>query len=407
MKYYDYLIVGGGIIGLSIARELKNRFPGETVCIIEKEKDVAYHASGRNGGVLHAGFYYTADSLKAKFTRDGNKMMTEYCQTHNLPINNCGKLVVATNETELRGLEELKRRAELNGVELQWMNETEIIQIDPNAKTYKKALYSPTTSSVNPVQVCQAMKEEVLSNGVDFHFNTEYKSKLSNTIYTNQESFQYGYFFNAAGLYADKIAKDFDFGKRYTIIPFKGTYLKYAKNKTDISTNIYPVPDLSNPFLGVHFTKTVDGTIKIGPTAIPALWRENYHGFDNFKPGEFFSILFFEAKLFFHNAFGFRRLAFDEMKKYRKSYFTGLAMNLVKKLDRTGFGSFLKPGIRAQLLNKDTLELVQDFIVEGDHDSLHILNAVSPGFTCALPFAAYVVDEMLGKSGKDLKNEGN
>ncbi|MDQ0218899.1 L-2-hydroxyglutarate oxidase [Peribacillus cavernae] len=397
MKYYDYLIVGGGIIGLAIARELKTRFPDRTVCIIEKEADVAYHSSGRNSGVLHAGFYYTADSLKARFTRDGNKALTEYCKEHNLPINHCGKLVVATNETELAGLEELKRRAELNGVDLRWMDETEIAGIDPNAKTYKKALYSPATSSVNPVMVCQTIKEEIKQMGVDLYFNTEFKKKQTNLVLTNNSSLQYGYLINAAGLYADKIAKDFNFGKQYTIIPFKGIYLKYDKNKDDIVTNIYPVPNLENPFLGVHFTKTVDGTIKIGPTAIPALWRENYNGFKNFKLGEFFNILFFEVKLFIHNAFQFRRLALEEMKKYRKSHFTELAMNLVKKLDQKNFGEFLKPGIRAQLLNKDTLELVQDFVIEGDRESLHILNAVSPGFTCSLPFATYIVDEMLKK----------
>src|SRR5690625_4352567 len=227
MKRYDYLIIGGGIIGLTIARELKDRFPDSTICILEKESDVAYHSSGRNSGVLHAGFYYTANSLKAKFTRDGNKEMTQYCLDNGLNINTCGKLVVATNKAELKGLKELKRRAEQNGVELNWVNEREMRSIDPNAKTYKKALFSPTTSSVDPIEVCRTMKDEVIKLGVKIQCKTKYKKSTNNKVKTTRGVLTCDYFINAAGLYADKIAKDYEFGKRYTIIPFKGIYLKY------------------------------------------------------------------------------------------------------------------------------------------------------------------------------------
>jgi (S)-2-hydroxyglutarate dehydrogenase len=407
MYQYDYVIVGGGIIGLAIARDLTLRFPDKSVCVLEKEADVAFHSSGRNSGVLHAGFYYTADSLKARFTRDGNRAMKHYCQSHNLPINECGKLVVAVNEEELAGLEELKRRGDQNGVELQWVEENEIGKIDSNARTWKRALFSPTTASVDPLKVCQTMKEELLQKGVQFHFNTQYKKTSGNIISTNNHEFQFGYFINAAGLYADVIAKDFNFGTEYTIIPFKGNYLKYKDGTDEVRTNIYPVPNLNNPFLGVHFTKTVDGTVKIGPTATPAFWRENYRGFEHFRIKEFISILYYEMKLFFKNAFQFRKLAFEEMKKYRKSYFVTLASSLVKHLRRKDFDYSIKPGIRAQLLNKETLELLQDFVIEGDSRSIHILNAVSPGFTCSIPFAAYVVDEIIKKQGGNQFNEKN
>lgn len=407
MKRYDYMIAGGGIIGLTVARELKLRDPDARIAVIEKESDVAKHSSGRNSGVLHAGFYYTSDSLKAKFTRDGNEAMKAYCLQNGLKLNLCGKLVVATDASELAGLEELKRRAERNGVELIWVDEEETARIDPNVQTYKKALYSPNTASVDPVEVCACMKQEVASKGVDFFFDTAYVRHKGDTVLTNRGPFGCDYFINSAGLYADKVAHDFGFGTKYTIIPFKGIYLKYAKNKTDVRTNIYPVPNLNNPFLGVHYTKTVDGSIKIGPTAIPAFWRENYKGFHRFKLSEFFQILFYEAKLFWTNSFHFRRLAFEEMKKYNKSNFIGLSLKMIKQLDRKGFGDFLRPGIRAQLLNKHTLELVQDFVIEGDSRSMHILNAVSPAFTCSLPFAKYVVDQIEekrsgGPAGKTL-----
>ncbi|WP_027087617.1 L-2-hydroxyglutarate oxidase [Cohnella panacarvi] len=399
MRYYDYLIVGSGIIGLTIARELRRRFPDRTIAILEKEEDVAKHSSGRNSGVLHAGFYYSADSLKARFTREGNQAMTRYCEENGLKINKCGKIVVATNEEELQGLYELKKRADRNGVELHWIAESELRRIDSNVRTFKRALYSPTTSTVDPVEVCAKLKEEITANGVEIFFNCPYRSQKDGLVYAGNEIFECGYLINAAGLYADKIAHEAGFGQAYTIIPFKGIYLKYAKNKTDLHTNVYPVPNLKNPFLGVHFTKTVDGTIKIGPTAIPAFWRENYKGLSRFKLGEFLTILKFELKLFYKNAFNFRTLAFEEMKKYMKRHFIGLSLKMVKRIDSDGFGEFMKPGIRAQLLNKETLELLQDFVIEGDHRSMHILNAVSPAFTCSFPFAQYVVDAICDKQG--------
>lgn len=399
MKKYDYLVIGAGIIGLTIARELIRRFPGSSVCVIEKETDVAMHASGRNSGVLHAGFYYSADSLKAKFTRDGNRAMTRYCEENGLKINKCGKLIVASDESEVAGLEELKRRGDRNGVELHWLSAEEVLDIDPNVKTCQKALYSPNTSSVDPVQVCQCLKAENEHNGVEFRFQTMYLRHEGRTVHTNRGAFECRYLVNAAGLFADKIAHDYGFGKSYTIIPFKGIYLKYDKNKSDVSTNVYPVPNLKNPFLGVHFTKTVDDSIKIGPTAIPVFWREQYSGFKRFNLGEFFQIAYYQAKLFVKNSFNFRNLAIEELKKYKKSNFINLSLKMIHQLDTGGFGDYLKPGIRAQLLHKDTLELVQDFVLEGDMYSMHVLNAVSPAFTCSIPIAEYVVEEIAKKQG--------
>jgi L-2-hydroxyglutarate oxidase LhgO len=391
---FDYLIIGSGIVGLAIARELIGRFPNATIALLEKEPDVAFHGSGRNSGVLHAGFYYSKDSLKARFTRDGNRQMREYCYANNLRINECKKVVVATDESELPALYELNKRGKTNGVDVTLIDEKQLAYIDPNVKTFKHALFSPNTATVDPVEVNQAIRNELQKKGVRFFFNEAYVSKLDgNTILSSKKNiFSAIKIINAAGLYADKIARDFGYSEKYTIIPFKGVYLKYHGKTNPVSINVYPVPVLRNPWLGVHFTVTVDGTVKIGPTSMPAFWRENYNGCGNFNIKEAATILGWESVLFFTNAFNFRNIAFDEIKKYRKSYFASLAEKMVKTMDARGFNEWGRPGIRAQLLNKETKELVMDFVIEGDKNTIHVLNAVSPAFTCSFPFAKWVVE---------------
>lgn len=381
-KQYDYLIVGAGIIGMTIAYQLLKNPKNIKILIIDKESDVAKHASGRNSGVLHAGFYYTKDSLKAKFTVDGNRYMREFCKQNSIFVNETKKIVIAKNEQELQTLLELQTRAQVNGVETKIIDEEELKEIDANIKTYKKALYSPTTASVNPTEVCMKLKEILLDSGVEFLFNTEFaKSEL-----------EYKYLINSAGAYADKIAKEFGVAQEYTMLPFKGIYLKYMQDKSVIKTNIYPVPNLANPFLGVHYTITVDGSIKIGPTAIPALWRENYKGFENFSFFEMCEVLYYEVKLFTLNSFHFRDLALSEVRNYAKSVFIQKAKDMVYTIG-DDFKA-MPAGIRAQLLDKRTNELVQDFVVEHAKNSTHILNAVSPAFTCSFAFAKHVVSEI-------------
>ena len=276
MDKCDFLIIGGGIIGISIARELKKRHPRATLMLIEKEKDYGLHASGRNSGVLHAGFYYTADSFKAKFTQAGNQRLTEYCESRNIPVNKCGKLVAAQNKSELSQLDELMVRAKNNNVPLNSITEEEAKAIEPRVKTFKRALFSPTTSSVNPSQVVQAMREDASQEGLKLHSGVRYLKRTGKGIVkTTHGNIEFGYMVNSAGLYADKIAKDFGFSRDYRILPFKGLYLYSNESVGSFKTNIYPVPDLRNPFLGVHFTVTAEGKVKIGPTTIPAFFREN------------------------------------------------------------------------------------------------------------------------------------
>jgi (S)-2-hydroxyglutarate dehydrogenase len=386
----DFLVIGAGIIGLSIARELERRYPGARILLIEKESGVAFHASGRNSGVLHAGFYYSADSLKARLTRTGNRMLTDYCLEHGLPINRCGKVVVASEEREVAGIHELKRRADANGVKLLLIDPQELSEIEPNARTVGAALFSPTTSTIDPLQVCRHIASRFSAN-VEIRFGRRFAGKAPGAVLTDRERIACRYLFNAAGLYADRVAAHFGAGRGVTMIPFKGLYLGYRDNAL-LQRHVYPVPNLLNPFLGVHFTKTVDGRVKIGPTAIPAFWRENYAAAERFDAAECLDIIAREAMLFLRNRFNFRRLALEELRKYRRRHFIAQAAKLVHRLDPGRFGAFTRPGMRAQLLNTATGELVMDFLIRHGEDSTHVLNAVSPAFTSAFSFAAHIVE---------------
>ncbi|MCZ6803499.1 MAG: FAD-dependent oxidoreductase [Proteobacteria bacterium] len=197
--------------------------------IIEKESQAGVHASGRNSGVLHAGFYYSADSLKAKLCRNGNYAWREYCKENKLTLNQCGKRVVARNQEELIGLDELYRRGQLNNVELEMISTDEAVEIEPNVFTHERALYSPTTATVNPIEVVQSIQKRVVGLGIQLLNNTAYMRKSGNDVITSNGIFTPGYIINTAGLYADKIARDYGFSQDYKILPFKGLYL-YAND---------------------------------------------------------------------------------------------------------------------------------------------------------------------------------
>jgi len=389
----DFLIIGGGVIGLNLALEARRRHPGSRVTLIEKEQHCGYHASGRNSGVLHAGFYYTADSLKARFTRDGNQRLTTYCEERGLRIRRCGKLVVAKDESEIAGLEELHRRGQRNGVELHEITEKEAHAIEPRVKTCRKALWSPTTSSVDPREVVNSIVDDVRHAGVELLTDTAFVSLNGQDIVTTRGRLSAGYVINAAGLQADQVARVFGFSADFRILPFKGLYL-YSHESDQLRTNIYPVPDLGNPFLGVHYTITVDGKVKIGPTAVPAFWREHYNGLENFGLREFAEVIGREFGMFVRNDFGFRQLAMRELQKYSKGKMVRLASDLIEDAPPAKPISWGKPGIRAQLVNIRTRKLEMDFRYEGDRRSFHVLNAVSPAFTCSMPFCEFLFDQI-------------
>jgi len=400
MTTTDFLVIGGGVIGLNIARELKRRHAGSNVTLIEKEPECGLHASTRNSGVLHAGFYYSADSLKAKFTREGNQALTQYCESKNIPLNKCGKLVVAQNESELPQLDELFRRGKLTQVPLEMLTESEAKKIEPRVKTCQRAIFSPTTATADPLPVMQAMKADAVKEGITIRQNAAYLKRNNGRITTAAGEFEAGYVVNAAGLYADKVARDFGFSEKYRILPFKGIYLYSDEPAGAFRTNIYPVPDLRNPFLGVHFTLLADGRAKIGPTAIPAFWREQYEKLKNFKLGEFGEIVFRDLGLLFFSGFDFKRIAAEETLKYFRRRLVSLASTLATGVKVEDYRHWGKPGIRAQLLELKTKKLEMDFVVEGDEKSFHVLNAVSPAWTCSIPFSKYVCEKIEEKMGR-------
>lgn len=394
MQTCDFLVIGGGVIGLSIARELKARHNDARITLIEKEPACGAHASGRNSGVLHAGFYYSPDSLKAKFTRLGNERLTGYCEQNNIPLNRCGKLVVAKDAGDLSSLDELVKRGTANGIEIQELTEAEAKRIEPRVKTFHRALFSPRTSTVNPQLVVDAMQRDAIREGIEIRLGTAYVRREDTGVSTTAGAITAGYVVNAAGLYADKIALDYGFSQNYRILPFKGLYLYSNEPPGAIRTNIYPVPDLRNPFLGVHFTITADGNAKIGPTAIPAFWRENYEGLDNFSLSELMEVAGRGLGLLTNAQFDYRRLAMEEIAKYSRSKMVALASALAEGVHEAHYLKWGRPGIRAQLLDITKRKLEMDFVLEGDHRSMHVLNAVSPAFTCALPFAGHVCDQI-------------
>ncbi|MCH9611010.1 MAG: L-2-hydroxyglutarate dehydrogenase [Chlamydiales bacterium] len=387
----DFLIIGSGIIGLTLALEIKKRDRSASVTIIEKEHSLALHGSGRNSGVLHAGFYYTADSMKARFTKEGNRLLTAYCEKKGLHINRCGKLVVANSEQEQEGLDELFKRGRKNGVAIEEISEKEAKKIEPYVRTQDRALFSPSTKSIDPVEVVHSLAKDAQHAGIEILFDAPFLKREADGILTGKGKIEAGYVVNAAGLYADRVAHPFNVGRNYRILPFKGLYL-YSKQEIPLRTNIYPVPNLKNPFLGVHFTVTAAGKAKIGPTAIPCLWREQYGGLENFSWSELLDIAKRQAKLLMSSNFDFKQLAAEEIKKQKKSYLSKLANQMVCGLSTESFTVWGKPGIRAQLFDTKKNALEMDFVVERGERSIHILNAVSPALTCSFAFAKHVVD---------------
>ncbi len=387
----EVLIVGAGIIGLTLARELEKAGYGDIV-IIEKEPELGRHASGRNSGVLHAGIYYAPDSLKAKSCLNGNFLLRAYCRERGLPLLENGKVIVARSAAELATLEELQRRATANGAKVEMIDEKELAAIEPNARTVERALFSHYTAVVDPMAVLESLRQELTTSGrVRLYTSCRLTGiKGSGTALTNKGEIGFARLVNAAGAWCDQVARLFGVGGEYRLIPFKGIYRKLKQDAPyTVNGNIYPVPDIRNPFLGVHFTRSVKGEVYLGPTAIPAFGRENYGIFAGID-AEAFRIVLEDAVLFAANR-QFRSVACSEPKKYLPTLFFKDAARLVKELRRQDLTAAAKVGIRPQLVDWRTKELVMDFVVVAASGSLHLLNPISPAFTSSMDLAKRIV----------------
>ncbi len=392
----DYLIIGGGVIGIATGIALLERQPSTRVLIVEKSDILGAHASGRNSGVLHAGFYYSPDSLKAKFCRDGNNEMKKLCKKKSIPVLNCGKVVVAKNENESQRLEDLFNRGLLNGVDLELISADKLKCYEGTAKTVEKFIWSPKTAVVNSKLVLNAMMETFTNMGGMFKFGVEVSIvELGNEIIATSDDYSIDskIIINAAGVQADKLAHSVGVGVKYLSMPFRGKYLKSTK-PTKSKRLIYPVPPISNPFLGVHTTITHDGFLKIGPTALPALGRERYQNFSGVKPRDFLELIQASFYLSRVNQSSLIEIAQTEARLLFKKELVAEASLISSEVYEIGLWKNVQGGIRSQLIQKSTGNLVQDFIVESKHNSLHFLNIVSPGWTSAIPFARHFANEL-------------
>lgn len=391
----DIVVIGAGVIGVAIARELKRRYGGR-VLVIEKEDVAGWHASGRNSGVLHTGVYYTAGSLKARLCVEGNRRMRDYCRANRIPMVDKGKVIVTRHEGELPALHELYKRSQANGVRVSLIDQQALREVEPCATTVDRALFVQDTAVVNPQKVMETMVAEAAREGVEFRHGCAWRGAGDDGLVdTSQGRIAYGHLVNCAGLFADRVAHAYGVGTQYRILPFRGQfYLLRPQSRVRVNGNIYPVPDLRNPFLGVHFTRRPEGEVTVGPSALPLLGREQYRGLQGANVSDGSAMVRYLVRLFGRNLDHFRSLAWKELAKMSRRGFYREAKGLADGLELRDLLPGKEPGIRAQLVNTRTAELLNDFVMEHGPKSTHVLNAVSPAFTSSLPFAEYVVNAM-------------
>ena len=396
MRTADYVVIGAGIVGLTIALELKRRQPDSRIIVLEKEPEPGRHSSGRNSGVLHSGIYYPPSSLKARICGQGAREMADYCRERDLPLNRIGKVLLPLRTEDGSQIDLLESRGAANGVEVERLDEAELRRLEPEAHSATgAALFVPQTAVVSSSDVLASVVGDAKAAGIALSCGgaLEGVSAPKRELVWSGERISYGHAVNTAGLHADSVAHRFGVGRRYALLPFKGLYWKLdPASGIGINHLLYPVPDLRVPFLGVHTTTAIDGTIYLGPTAVPAFGRENYRGLQDVTGGELVRILTQLARQFASGRNGFRRLAWQEGRRYFKRWFTEAARQMLPRLTADHLLPCSKVGIRAQLLDRQTGELVTDFLVESGPASTHVLNAISPAFTSAFPFARHACD---------------
>ena len=392
---FDYLIVGGGIVGLSTAWQLKQRDPDSSILLLEKEPDFALHQTGRNSGVIHAGIYYTPGSLKAQFCREGVEATIAFCNAHQIPVEQCGKLIVATNDDEHERLLSLYDRAQHNGLEVELLNAKELGDREPNV-TGQGAIFLKTTGITDYPAMTKAMANVFRKLGGEIRLDSEVVDIEESTDKIAIQladgcRFESEYLIACGGLMADRLALMQGIDIDFRIIPFRGEYYQLPAEKNGLIKHlIYPVPNPELPFLGIHLTRMIDGSITIGPNALQGWKREGY-GRINLNLRDIASMLLFS---------GFWQLL-------RKNLRTGLR-ELRNSLWRRGYLSQVRKycpaislddlqpypaGVRAMAVLRDG-SMVHDFLFEETPRSLHICSAPSPAATSAIPIGRYIVDRV-------------
>ncbi len=392
----DVTIIGAGIVGLATARALLHRYPRLRLAVLEKEPAIARHQTGRNSGVIHSGLYYTPGSLKARLCVEGAAALTRFCDEHGIPYQRCGKVVVATEAAELPRLEELYRRGTANGVPgLELIGPERLREIEPHAAGLR-ALHSPNTGIVDYGRVAAALAEDIRQAGGAILTGRAVQSITRRNgmvrIETPAGAIETRFAIGCAGLHADRVAALSGAPRVPRIVPFRGDYyiLKPARRRL-IRALIYPVPDPAFPFLGVHSTLRMDGSIWLGPNAVLAFAREGYRRRDVSVP-DLWDALSYP---------GFQALARRYWRDFSKRRFVRAAQRLVPGLDPADVVPG-PAGVRAQALTLDG-RLVDDFVIDADGPIVHVRNAPSPAATSALAIAGVIVERAAQAFGLDLR----
>ena len=395
MRKSDMVVIGGGIIGIATAMTLRRRFSDLSLTVVETEKTVAAHQTGHNSGVLHSGIYYKPGSDKASNCRKGKRLMEEFCMEHSVPWDRCGKVVVATSEEEIPRLDRIAERATANGVEFERIDTDRLRELEPAAAGLA-ALHVPETGIVNYRRVCEEMAGVVEREGgtieLDFQV-TRIQTKDGSLELTSQsgEAIQCDRMINCAGLQSDRVCRMAGGHTDLRVVPFRGEYYELAPQSESLCRNlIYPVPDPSFPFLGVHFTRMIDGGVECGPNAVLALSRSGYR-WRNVNPKDLIDAIGFR---------GFRTLAAKHWKmglgemhrSLSKSAFVTALQKLIPSIKSTDLIPG-RSGVRAQAVTPDG-NLFDDFLIERSELALHVLNAASQAATASLAIAEQIVNQL-------------
>jgi len=388
------------MVGLSIAHQLIERQITNNITVLDKEPELGRHSSGRNSGVLHAGLYYKPESIKAQVCVTGARRLQSWIEDRGLPINHCGKVIVPTRVELDSQLEVLAERGRANGAVVEFCDNKQLRELAPEARSASgRALWSPNTSVVKPLKVLRRLEQELIIKGVNFIYanqNWKVNPEKQQLLFEDGTQLSYGHLYNCAGLQADRVAHQFGVGRYYSLLPFKGLYWQLkADCPIKPRTNLYPVPDLDVPFLGVHFTPSADKIplVSIGPTATPAWGRENYRGVEGIEPGMAAGNLILLAKQYFANRGGFRRYVHEQAFLALPPLLLKAAQELIPAVQAEHIEISEKVGIRSQLFNRHTQCLEDDFLCLPGPASTHVLNAISPAFTASFALADLILDE--------------